>query len=87
MDNLWELLEEDVMKQSGQEIVPSSRKRQRKTLDQKSSSLIDIKKKPENSYSRLQRKLNSTKNKKLVEEAAEYEREMKSRNREANRWQ
>ncbi|CEJ01898.1 hypothetical protein RMCBS344292_15919 [Rhizopus microsporus] len=87
MDNLWELLEEDVMKQSGQEKVPSSRKRQRKTLDQKSSSLIDIKKKPENSYSRLQRKLNSTKNKKLVEEAAEYEREMKSRNREANRWQ
>ncbi|CEJ00371.1 hypothetical protein RMCBS344292_14427 [Rhizopus microsporus] len=87
MDNLWELLEEDVMKQSGQVKVSSSRKRQRKTLDQKSSSLIDIKKKPENSYSRLQRKLNSTKNKKLVEEAAEYEREMKSRNREANRWQ
>lgn len=85
MDNLWELLEADVMSQTGQQRITLNKKRQKKPVEK--SSLIDIKKKPNDSYARLQRKMNSSKNKKLIDEAVEFEREMKQRNREANSWQ
>ncbi|CAO3684898.1 unnamed protein product [Rhizopus stolonifer] len=84
-ENLWELLEADVMNQTGQEKIVVNRKGQKKKSVVK-SALVDIKKKPDNSYARLQRKMNSVKSKRLIEEAADYEREMKSRNREVGRW-
>ncbi|RCI04114.1 hypothetical protein CU098_005004, partial [Rhizopus stolonifer] len=83
-ENLWELLEADVMSQTGQEKIVNRRGQKKKFAVK--SALIDIKKKPDNSYARLQRKMNSVKNKRLIEEAVDYEREMKSRNREVGRW-
>ncbi|KAI9261057.1 hypothetical protein BY458DRAFT_256690 [Sporodiniella umbellata] len=80
MDNLWELLESDVMAQTGQQqIMPRGQKR-------KQTALIDIKKKPETSFTRLDRKMNTSKNRRNIQEAAEYERLMKSQAREASHW-
>lgn len=88
MDNLWELLENDVMSQSGHEIIRKKRGGGvgKKKKDKPKSALIDVNKKPNTSYTRLNKQINTAKNKKLVEEAFEYEREMKSRNKEANNW-
>lgn len=98
MNNLWEVLENDVMGQSGHETVTSSSRRGGKRgsaaagnhgiqkRQKPKSALIDIKKKPDTSYTRLNKQISTAKNKKLVEEAIEYEREMKSRNKEANNW-
>lgn len=89
MDNLWELLENDVMNQSGHKITQNRRGGRGgvgKKKDKPKSALIDVKKKPNTSYTRLNKQINTAKNKKLVEEAIEYEREMKSRNKEANNW-
>lgn len=85
MNNLWELLETDVMDQSGQPLQKRGRKRKDKSS--KKSGLINIRKKPTTSYDRLERQLNSKRTQKMVEEAAEYEREMKSRNKQANHWE
>lgn len=77
MDNLWELIEGDVMDQSGRRKVnPKGQKKKEK------SALIDIRKKSNTSITRLKRQIDSSKTKKMVQEAAEYERHMKLRNKE-----
>lgn len=88
MDNLWELIEGDVMDQSGHDRITTRGQRKKATKKEKKpkSALIDIKKKQDTSYTRLKRQINSPKTKKMVEEAIEYEREMKSRNKQANNW-
>ncbi len=84
MDNLWELIEGDVMDQSGHEKVLAKSKGRKKRKEK--SALIDIRKKASTSLTRLKRQVNSPKTKKMVEKAIDYEREMKSRNKEANNW-
>ncbi|KAK4518429.1 calponin [Mucor velutinosus] len=94
MNNLWQVLENDVMGQSGHETIANSRGRKRESAttggsrkkQKQKSALIDVRKKPDTSYTRLTRQISTAKNRKLVEEAIEYEREMKSRNKEANNW-
>lgn len=83
MKELWELLEGDAMDQSGHQRVISKPKGRKK---KEKSALIDIRKKPSSSITRLKRQVNSPKTKKMVEQAIEYEREMKSRNKQANSW-
>jgi hypothetical protein len=85
MNNLWELIEADVMNQSGREKIAVTKRGQKKKGKPK-TALIDIKKKPSTSYTRLKQQINSSKTKKMVEEAIEYEREIKSRNKQANNW-
>ncbi|KAL9541114.1 hypothetical protein MBANPS3_009305 [Mucor bainieri] len=98
MQNLWQVLEHDVMEgtpaagaaaaaagKRGFTAARGSSSSSRKKQKQK-SALIDVKKKPDTSYTRLNKQISTAKNKKLVEEAIEYEREMKSRNKEANNW-
>lgn len=71
------------MDQSGhQRVISKSKGRKKK----EKSALIDIRKKPSSSITRLKRQVNSPKTKKMVEQAIEYEREMKSRNKQANSW-
>jgi hypothetical protein len=84
MNNLWELIEADVMDQTGREKITVTKRGQKKNKPK--SALIDIKKKPSTSFTRLERQINSSKTKKMIEEAIEYEREMKSRNKRANNW-
>ncbi|KAI8646365.1 hypothetical protein BD408DRAFT_359645 [Parasitella parasitica] len=88
MNNLWELLENDVM--MGQsDYEKTTRKKlggRGGGVGKPKSALIDVKKKPNTSYTRLNKQISTAKNKKLVEEAAEYEREMKARNKKANSW-
>ncbi|KAL9559142.1 hypothetical protein PS6_000946 [Mucor atramentarius] len=90
MNNLWEILENDVMGQSGHETVKrgsaTTAGKVSKKKQKPKSALINVKKKPDTSYTRLNKQISTAKNKKLVEEAIEYEREMKSRNKEANSW-
>ncbi|CEP08633.1 hypothetical protein [Parasitella parasitica] len=89
MDNLWELLEGDVMSgQSGHEKITRKKKLGGRGggVTKPKSALIDVKKKPDTSYTRLNKQISTAKNKKLVEEAIEYEREMKARNKQANSW-
>lgn len=90
MNNLWEILENDVMGQSGHETMKrGSATRAGKVSKKKQkpkSALINVNKKPDTSYTRLNKQISTAKSKKLVEEAIEYEREMKSRNKEANSW-
>ncbi|KAI8371863.1 hypothetical protein BD560DRAFT_395648 [Blakeslea trispora] len=69
MKNLWELLEIDPPKQ-----------KQKK----KKSALIDIRKKPDSPYTRLNRHIHSAKTRKMTHEALEYEREMRLRNKKAD---
>ncbi|KAI8983082.1 hypothetical protein BDB01DRAFT_792396 [Pilobolus umbonatus] len=82
MDNLWELLESDVMAQTGNKLIQPKKKKKEK----EKSSLIDIRKKPSTPYARLEQKVSSSKMKKAIDEAIEYERAIKSRNRDASRW-
>lgn len=90
MNNLWEILENDVMGQSGRETMKrgsaTTAGKVSKKKQKPKSALINVKKKPDTSYTRLNKQISTAKNKKLVEEAIEYEREMKSRNKEANSW-
>lgn len=89
MNNLWEILESDVMgggtKKRGLPVTNRGSGSSRKKQKQK-SALIDVNKKPDTSYTRLDKQISTAKNKKLVQEAIEYEREMKSRNKQANNW-
>lgn len=85
MNNLWELIEADVMDQTGHEKIIMTKHGRRKEEKPK-TALIDIKKKPSTSYTRLKRVIDSSKTKKMVKEAIEYEREMKSRNKQASNW-
>ncbi|KAI9470622.1 MAG: hypothetical protein EXX96DRAFT_585109 [Benjaminiella poitrasii] len=85
MNNLWELLESDVTNQSGK-ITKRRRGRKLEKKPTKKSALVNVNKKPSTSFSRLERHINSSKSRKKTEEAMEYEREMKSRNKEANNW-
>ncbi|KAI7897382.1 uncharacterized protein EV154DRAFT_475700 [Mucor mucedo] len=78
MDNLWELIEGDVMDQSGRQKMSPKGGRKKK----EKSALIDIRKKSNTSITRLKRQIDSSKTKKLVQEAAEYERQMKQHNRD-----
>ncbi|KAI8384875.1 uncharacterized protein BYT42DRAFT_563925 [Radiomyces spectabilis] len=82
--SLWQQLEGDVMQQAGQERIDSNAKRRKKQT--KKSALIDVRKKPESSYTRLQKRLDDPKLRRLVEEAAEYEQSLKARNKQANAW-
>ena len=81
--SLWEDIEGDVMRQQGQEQIDTKRKKRKK---QQNSNLIDIRQKKENSYTRLQKKLETPGVRRMVEEAQDYERSIKSRNRNANIW-
>lgn len=81
---LWEDIEGDVMRQQGQEQIDTKRKKRKK--QQNSTNLIDIRQKKENSYTRLQKKLDTPSVRRMVEEAKDYERSIKSRNRSANIW-
>lgn len=85
MDNLWELLENDVTDSTGKPLITVT-KRKKKGKEKKKSGLINIRKKPTTSYDRIERQLNSKRTQKMVEEALEYEREAKSRNRKASNW-
>jgi hypothetical protein len=69
------------MKQMGKDTIAS--KRGKKKNNPKKSNLADIKKikKPEDSYGRLDQKLNTPAMKKMVKSAFEYERELKARNK------
>ncbi|KAI7881282.1 hypothetical protein K492DRAFT_206977 [Lichtheimia hyalospora FSU 10163] len=80
---LWEDIEGDVMRQQGQEQIDTKRKKRKR---QQNSNLIDIRQKKENSYTRLQKKLETPGVRRMVEEAQDYERSIKSRNRNANIW-
>lgn len=83
--NLWEELEADVMQQVGQErIDPNKRGRKRKQRPQ--SNLIDVRKKKETTMSRLQKRVDDPKTRRLVQEAADYEQTMRARNKRANVW-
>lgn len=82
--SLWEDIEGDVMRQQGQEQIDTKRKKRKK--QQNNTNLIDIRQKKENSYARLQKKLDTPNVRRMVEEAQDYERSIKSRNRNANIW-
>ncbi|KAI9323081.1 hypothetical protein BX666DRAFT_1883161 [Dichotomocladium elegans] len=82
---LWEEIENDVMLQTGQERIDSSSRRGRKRAAPE-SKLMDIKREKDTSYSRIEKKINAPNVRRSVEEAEEYERSMKSRNRKANIW-
>ncbi|KAI8991039.1 hypothetical protein BDF20DRAFT_842327 [Mycotypha africana] len=84
MNNLWQLLEGDVMSQAGQPRITMKKSKQNKGKPE--SSLIDIKKKPTTSLERLKQHIDSPKKRKAVVEAMEYEQEMRSRNKKANIW-
>ncbi|KAI8067219.1 hypothetical protein BDF21DRAFT_426066 [Thamnidium elegans] len=84
MDGLWELIEGDVMNQSSREMI-NPRTRVQKKKKKEKSALINIRKKPNTSFTRLNKHLDSRKTRKMVEEAIEYEREMKSRNKNDNK--
>ncbi|KAL1925709.1 uncharacterized protein VTP21DRAFT_592 [Calcarisporiella thermophila] len=79
----WEELEDDVMRQVGQEKISTTKKRK---TTKPSSYLIDIKKKPQNSITRLESRLRDPKMKRRVEEAERYHADIKRRNRKANVW-
>lgn len=81
---LWEDIEGDVMRQQGKEQIDTKRKKRKK--QQNDTNLIDIRQKKENSYTRLQKKLDTPGVRRMVEEAEDYERSIKSRNRNANIW-
>lgn len=77
MNNLWEFIEGDVMGQSGrQKFNPKGPKKKER------SALIDIRKKSNTSITRLKRHIDSSKTKKMIQEAADYERQMKLRNKD-----
>ncbi|KAI8335183.1 hypothetical protein BC941DRAFT_431491 [Chlamydoabsidia padenii] len=79
---LWEEIEGQVMQQAGQDrIIPGQKRRKKET---KTTALIDVRKEPDTTYTRLQRKIDSTR--KLVDEAQDYERELKYRDRKASTW-
>ncbi|CAO3598941.1 unnamed protein product [Absidia cylindrospora] len=83
--SLWQEIEGDVMQQVGQDrIVPGRKKRQKK--ETKKSALIDVRKKVDTPYTRLEKKMDSRESRKLVDDALEYERSMKSRDRKASTW-
>ncbi|KAG0191307.1 hypothetical protein DFQ28_000482 [Apophysomyces sp. BC1034] len=81
--SLWQEIEKDVMQQSGQEHI-SRKTRQRK---KKQTALIDVRKKKETSYSRLQKKVADPKVKRLVEQAADSEQSNKLRNLQVTSWE
>ncbi|ORZ18593.1 hypothetical protein BCR42DRAFT_411214 [Absidia repens] len=82
---LWQEIEGDVMQQVGQDrIVPGRKKRQKK--ETKKSALIDVRKKIDTPYTRLEKKMDSRETRKMVDDALEYERSMKSRDRKASTW-
>lgn len=83
---LWQEIEGDVMQQVGQERIDTSKKRRRKKAEKPQSNLVDLRKNKENSYARLEKKLENPAVKRMIEEAADYERQMKSRDRNANIW-
>lgn len=85
MDGLWELIEGDVMNQSNREIINPRTRAQKKRKKEK-SALINIRKKPNTSFTRLNKHIDSRETRKMVEESIEYEREMKSRNKHDNNW-
>ncbi|SAM09557.1 hypothetical protein [Absidia glauca] len=81
---LWQEIEGEVMQQSGQQRIIPGRKRQKQ--EKKKSALIDVRKEPDTAYSRLIKKIDSREARKRVDEALEYERNIKSRDRKASSW-
>ncbi|KAF7732384.1 hypothetical protein EC973_005280 [Apophysomyces ossiformis] len=81
---LWQEIEKDVMAQAGQKHISKDAKQRKK---RKATALIDVRKKKETSYTRLQKKLNDPKIKQLVEAAAEHEQSIKLRDQQVSRWQ
>lgn len=72
------------MQQAGQQRIIPGRKRQKQ--EKKKSALIDVRKEPDTAYSRLIKKIDSREARKKVDEALEYERSIKSRDRKASTW-
>lgn len=81
---MWELIEGDVMNQSSREMIKPRTKVQKKRKKEK-SALINIRKKPNTSFTRINKHLDSRETRNMVEKAIEYEREMKSRNKHDNK--
>ncbi|KAI8099896.1 uncharacterized protein BX664DRAFT_310820 [Halteromyces radiatus] len=85
---LWQEIEDEVMQQVGQpRIEPGKRsKRAKKDEHKKKRALIDVRKKPDTPYTRLAKRMDSRETRRMVDEALEYERSMKSRDRKASTW-
>lgn len=83
---LWEQLETDIMLQQGIAPIESNKRGQKRKKEKAPSALIDVRKKPETRLSRLQRRLDDPRMKRIVEESMDHERDMKLRDKKANSW-
>lgn len=81
----WEDIEKDVMVQVGQPDRSKESKQKRRRRED-ASALVDVKKKKENSFSRLEKKIGSKQTRRLVDEAAAHEQSLKARDKDINRW-
>ncbi|CAO3654017.1 unnamed protein product [Cunninghamella echinulata] len=88
INDYWQEIEGDVMKQLGKDKIEPNKKGRRKNnaSSKKKSALIDIRKKPDTPYTRLNKKIESKESRLMVEEALEYERSIKSRDRKVSTW-
>ena len=83
--NLWQELERDVMKQVDQPLIELDKKRKGKRKKPQ-SNLVDIRKKKETSYTRLQKKVDAPSTRRNLEDSEDYERSIKSRDQQMNMW-
>ncbi|KAI9256504.1 hypothetical protein BDA99DRAFT_516598 [Phascolomyces articulosus] len=83
-NDLWQDIERDVMQQANQPLIELNKKKRKRNKPQ--SNLIDVRKKKETSYTRLQKKLDAPQTRQNVEDAQDYERTMKSRDQQMNMW-
>ncbi|KAI8578428.1 hypothetical protein K450DRAFT_272843 [Umbelopsis ramanniana AG] len=83
---LWEQLENDVMRQQGLTPIESTKRGQKRKKEKAPSALIDVRKKAETRLTRLQRRLDDPRMKRIVEETLDHERSMKLRDKKANSW-
>ena len=83
--NLWQELERDVMKQVDQPLIELDKKRKGKRKKPQ-SNLVDVRKKKETSYTRLQKKVDAPSTRRDLEDSEDYERSIKSRDQQMNMW-
>ncbi|KAG2220634.1 hypothetical protein INT45_014064 [Circinella minor] len=83
--NLWQELERDVMKQVDQPLIELDKKRKGKRKKPQ-SNLVDVRKKKETSFTRLQKKVDAPSARRNLEDSEDYERSIKSRDQQMNMW-
>lgn len=81
----WEELEDDVMKQLGLEKIAVHKRSKRKRPDIP-SALVNVRKKPETSITRLQKRIADPKLKRVVEKEMSYQQSIKYRDKKTMSW-